>query len=162
LNSRAVSDPQRDLLKLAVVERHHGSGNVGRAFARGFGLKQGALASSVAHDSHNIIAVGVHDADMDAACGAVAQMGGGLAVVKAGEVLARLPLPIAGLMSPEPLVKVKEQLDSVIQAARELGSGLKDPFMTLSFLALPVIPDLKLTDLGLVDVSAFKFVSLFV
>jgi adenine deaminase len=162
LDGRVVSDPQRDLLKLAVVERHHGTGNVGLAFARGFGLKQGALASSVAHDSHNIIGVGVDDADMDAACRAVVQMGGGLAVVKAGEVLARVPLPIAGLMSPEPLVKVKEQLDSVIQAARDLGAVLKDPFMTLSFLALPVIPDLKLTDLGLVDVSAFKFVSLFV
>jgi adenine deaminase len=158
---RAVSDPGRDLLKLAVVERHQGTGNVGRGFVRGFGLKKGALASSVAHDSHNIIVVGAGDADMAAACDAVVEMEGGLAVVEAGAVLARVPLPIAGLMSNEPLSAVKTQLDGVIQAAHHLGVVLRDPFMALSFLALPVIPELKLTDLGLVDVSAFTFVPLF-
>jgi adenine deaminase len=161
-DGKAVADPQRDLAKLAVIERHRGTGNVGLAFARGAGLKAGAIASSVAHDSHNIIVLGVDDGDMAKACREVVRMAGGLAAVRAGEVLGRLPLPIAGLMSNEPIATVRKQLDEVVQAAHQLGSVLKDPFMALSFLALPVIPDLKLTDLGLVDVKAFKMVSLFV
>ncbi len=161
-HAKAVSDPGRDLIKLAVVERHQGTGNVGKAFVRGFGLKKGALASSVAHDSHNIIVLGADDSDMAAACEAIITMGGGFVAVDAGEILAGLPLPIAGLMSNDSLLMVKTQLDAVIQAAHHLGVVLKDPFMALSFLALPVIPELKLTDLGLVDVTAFKFVSLFV
>jgi adenine deaminase len=158
----AVSDPSRDLLKITVVERHTGSGNVGKAFVRGFGLKQGALASSVAHDSHNVIVVGVSDADIQAALKAVADMKGGLAAVSNGEIRAELPLPIAGLMSPEPVTAIRDKLDYLTGAARELGSELKDPFMTLSFLALPVIPELKITDLGLVKVSQFKIVPLFI
>jgi adenine deaminase len=162
MNGKAVADPRRDLAKLAVVERHQGTGNVGLAFARGAGLKTGAIASSVAHDSHNLIVLGVEDGDMIRALKEIAGMGGGLAVVNAGEVTARLPLPIAGLMSEDPLSAVRDQLDHVLQAAHKQGITLQDPFMALSFLALPVIPDLKLTDRGLVDVKAFKMVPLFV
>jgi adenine deaminase len=157
-----VSDPSRDLLKIAVVERHAGSGRIGLAMVRGFGLKQGALASSVAHDSHNIIVTGASDRDMLAAVSAVARMGGGLAVAAGGELIAGLPLPIAGLMSFDPVPEVSAALDRLLRAARELGSPLKDPFMTLSFLALPVIPALKITDQGLVDVNGFQHVGLFI
>ena len=159
---QVVSDPARDLLKIAVVERHTGSGNMGRAFVRGMGLTHGALASSVAHDSHNIIIVGTNDRDMRKALETVVQMGGGLAAVSDAKTLASLPLPVAGLMSPDPVEKVKNQIDHLIAVSHEMGSELKDPFMTLSFLALPVIPELKITDKGLVDVNEFKIVPLFV
>jgi adenine deaminase len=158
----AVSDVTRDILKMAVVERHQDSGRAGLGFIRGFGLSRGALASSVAHDSHNIIAVGVADDDLHLAVRALKEMGGGLAAVADGQVLARVPLPIAGLMSDLPVEKVRAQLDAVIAAARSLGTSLPDPFMTLSFMALPVIPQLKLTDKGLVDVDKFEIVPLFV
>lgn len=158
----AVADPSLDLLKLAVVERHKGSGNIGKAFVKGFGLQQGALASSVTHDSHNIIVVGTNDADMKVAVEAVIKMKGGLAAACRQEIQARLPLPIAGLMSEDTVESVRDQLDNLIRVAHSLGVMLKDPFMTLSFLALPVIPELKLTDKGLVDVSRFEIVSLFV
>jgi adenine deaminase len=138
-----------------------GTGNTGLGFVRGFGLKRGTIASSVAHDSHNIIVVGTKDADMMAAARAVAAMGGGLAAVENGAVCARLPLPIAGLMSDQPLEVVREEMDELLAVAQGVGSQLHDPFMTMSFLALPVIPALKLTDKGLVDVDQFKFVSLF-
>ncbi len=160
--NRAVSDPQRDLLKIMVVERHKGTGNVGKGYVSGFGLKRGALASSVAHDSHNIIIVGTTDADMQTALEAVVEMGGGLAAAMDGRILAGLALPIAGLMSLEPVRTVRDHLDHLIKTAHDLGSTLKDPFMTLSFLALPVIPELKLTDMGLIDVNKFEVVSLFV
>lgn len=158
----AVADPQRDILKLAVVERHRGTGNIGIGFVRGFGLKSGALASSVAHDSHNIIVVGVDDRDMQAAVSDIVSMGGGITAVQAGRPLARLPLPIAGLMSAEPVQKIRQCLDELIQASHAMGCRLTDPFMSLSFLALPVIPELKLTDKGLVDVKRFEIVPLFV
>jgi len=157
-----VSDPSRDLLKIAVVERHTGSGRIGLGMVRGIGLRQGALASSVAHDSHNIIVAGVTDADMRTAVGEVVAMGGGIAAATGGRIAARLPLPVAGLMSLEPVQAVSDAMDRLVRAARGLGSTLKDPFMTLSFLALPVIPELKITDLGLVDVREFKRVPLFV
>ncbi|MDZ7581253.1 MAG: adenine deaminase [Deltaproteobacteria bacterium] len=159
---RAVSDPSRDLLKIAVVERHSGAGRSAAAFVRGLGLKRGAVASSVAHDAHNIIVAGVSDRDMSAAVETVVKMGGGLAVVADGRLLAELALPIAGLMSASPLAEVAGKLDRLTAAARSLGSPLNDPFMTLSFLALPVIPALKLTDRGLVDVEKFEIVQLFV
>jgi adenine deaminase len=161
-NKQAVSDPSKDLLKMAVIERHNGTGNIGKGFIKGFGLKRGALASSVAHDSHNIIVVGTTDEDMQAALEAVVEMGGGLAAVSDAELLAGLALPIAGLMSLEPVRIVRDQLERLIKIAHELGSGLKDPFMTLSFMALPVIPELKLTDKGLIDVNKFEMVPLFV
>jgi adenine deaminase len=157
----AVADVERDILKMAVIERHQGTGNTGLGFVRGFGLKRGAIASSVAHDSHNLIVVGTDDADMMAAAHAVADMDGGLAAVENGAVRARLPLPIAGLMSDQPLEVVREEMDELLAVAQEMGSRLHDPFMTMSFLALPVIPALKLTDKGLVDVSQFKVVPLF-
>ncbi len=160
-NGLAVSDPERDILKLAVVERHHASGNIGLGFVRGIGLKSGALASSVAHDSHNIIVVGVNDDDMRLAVLELAGMGGGAAVTAAGEVLASLPLPVAGLMSDRPLAEVAATSARTIEAAARLGCALPDPFITMSFLALPVVPKLKLTDKGLVDVNAFKLVDLF-
>ncbi len=161
-NRQAVSDPSRDLLKLAVVERHKGSGNIGMGFVKGFGIKDGALASSVAHDSHNIIIVGTTDADMKAALEAVVNMGGGLAAASNQEVQARLALPLAGLMSYDPVDDVRRQLDDMIKIAHDMGCTLTDPFMSLSFLALPVIPALKLTDKGLIDVNKFEVVSLYV
>ncbi|MGD8891459.1 MAG: adenine deaminase [Desulfobacterales bacterium] len=159
---KAFADISRDILKIAVIERHTGSGKVGKGFVRGFGLKRGAIASSVAHDSHNIIVVGTTDDDMKAALRAVVTMGGGLAAVYDNKVCAGLALPIAGLMSREPVKAVGDQMDRLIHAAREFGTTLDDPFMTLSFLALPVIPELKITDKGLVDVGRFKIVPLFV
>jgi adenine deaminase len=158
----ASADISRDILKIAVVERHTGSGHVGKGFVRGFGLKRGAIASSVAHDSHNIIVVGTTDDDMTAALRVVVNMGGGLAAAYNNKICARLALPIAGLMSREPVQVVDDQIDRLIHAAREFGTTLDDPFMTLSFLALPVIPELKITDKGLVDVNRFEVVPLFV
>ncbi len=158
----AVADPQRDILKIAVVDRYSGTGRTGLAFVRGLGLKKGALASSVAHDSHNIIVIGADDRDMSIALQTVAKNGGGLAVISAGLPRAVLPLPIGGLMSDAPLEKVCQHLDDLLSAVGRLGSPLKNPFMTLSFLALPVIPKLKITDRGLVDVEKFERVPLFV
>ena len=161
-DGRVVSDPDRDLLKIAVVDRHSGTGRTAAAFVKGLGLKQGAIASSVAHDAHNIIVAGVGDSDMSAAVETIVKMAGGLAVVSEGRLLARLALPIAGLMSEAPLDEVAAELGRLIVATHFLGSPLGDPFMTLSFLALPVIPALKLTDRGLVDVEKFQIVPLFV
>jgi adenine deaminase len=161
-NGLAVADVKRDILKLAVIERHHATGNVGLGFVKGIGLQRGALASTVAHDSHNLIVVGANDSDMLAAAYAVAEMGGGLVAAADGKVISKLPLPVAGLISDEPLETVRAKMDGLQAAARDLGSLLHDPFMTLSFLALPVIPTLRLTDKGLVDVNRFDFVPLFV
>ena len=158
--AEAVADPDRDLLKLAVIERHHGTGDVGLGFARGFGLAKGALASSVAHDSHNLIVAGASDEDMQTAIAALASLGGGQVVVADGEILAELPLPIAGLMSEEPLDTVADAAAGLDRAAASLGCRLPAPFMTLSFLGLPVIPHLKLTARGLVDVDRFQIVPL--
>lgn len=153
-----VADPSRDILKMAVIERHHATGNVGLGFVRGFKLKSGAIGSSVGHDSHNILVVGTNDADMLSAARAIAAMQGGFVAVDKGQVLGRVPLPIAGLMSDQPIERVRAELDHLNAATRELGCDLDTPFMALSFLALPVIPDLKLTDKGLVDVRLFDFV----
>jgi adenine deaminase len=157
----AVADADRDLSKLAVVERHRATGNVGVGFVRGFGLRAGALASSVAHDSHNIVVVGTNDADMLAAIRAVEGMQGGLVAVRDGAVLAGVRLHIAGLMSDQPLEQVVADMDGLLDAARGLSCPLRDPFMVLSFLALPVIPALRLTDRGLVDVGGCRLVPLF-
>lgn len=158
----AVADVNRDLLKIAVIERHLASGQCAVGFVQGFGLKRGALASSVAHDSHNIIVVGTNDQDMLVAAQEIETMRGGLVAVDRGQVRTRLALPIAGLMSDQPIETVRNQMDDLLATAREMGSTFPDPFMTLSFLALPVIPELKLTDQGLVDVNQFQFVPLFV
>ncbi len=161
-NGLAVADPERDLLKLAVIERHRGTGNVGLGFVRGLGLKRGAIAGSVGHDCHNLTVAGCDDASMLTAARAVGEMGGGLVAAAGAEVLASVPLPIAGLMSDQTIETVRQQMDDLVTAATELGSSLHDPFMALGFLALEVIPALKLTDQGLVDVSKFDFVPLFV
>ncbi|MFA7711669.1 MAG: adenine deaminase, partial [Candidatus Neomarinimicrobiota bacterium] len=157
----AVGAPDRDLLKIAVVERHHATGNIGLGFVKGMGLQHGAIASTVAHDSHNIVVVGTNDADMLIACQALVKMCGGKIVVANGQILAALPLPIAGLLSDQPLAQVRAAADRLNQTARELGCIPENPFMTLSFLSLPVIPELKLTDRGLVDVIKFDFIELF-
>ena len=157
-----VPDIGRDILKICVFERHRGTGNVGVGFIRGFGLHSGALASTVAHDSHNLMVVGTNDEDILAAARAVEAMGGGQVVVKEGETLAELPLDIAGLMSSMPLREVADRVELLRKAARALGCSLEDPFMTLSFMALPVIPELKMTDCGLFDVASFSHVPLFV
>ena len=156
-----VSDTDQDILKLAVIERHHATGNVGLGLVQGFRLERGALATSVAHDSHNIVVVGTRDEEMLAAVSAVTEMDGGLVAVEDGEVLASLPLPVAGLLSESHMQEVAEGIAECIDAAHKLGCTLEDPFMTLSFLCLPVIPELKLTDRGLVDAVAFRMVPLF-
>jgi adenine deaminase len=153
-----MPDVERDILKLVVVERHKASGNIGLGLVKGFGLKKGALASSVAHDSHNIIAVGANDFDILKAIEEINRLQGGLVVCANLEILASLPLPIAGLLSPEPLDVVVFQHENVEKAAASLGNLPPAPFSILSFLALPVIPELRLTDLGLVDVNEFKLI----
>ncbi len=160
VEGEAVADVQRDLVKLATVERHRGTGNVGLGFVHGLGLQRGAIAGSVGHDAHNITVAGVTDADMRAAVRAVQDLGGGLVAVLNGAVLGRVPLPIAGLMSDRTVEEVRAQMDALLAAARALGSPLHDPFMQLGFLALEVIPKLKLTDQGLVDVEQFALVPL--
>jgi adenine deaminase len=156
-----VADPGRDLLKIAVLERHRGTGRVGLGLVRGLGLREGALAGTVAHDHHNLVVAGADDPSMVTAARAVAELGGGLAVGRGQEVVATLALPVGGLMSDRPVERVREELDRVVEAARALGSPLHDPFMALSFLGLEVIPSLKITDRGLVDVDAFELVDLF-
>jgi adenine deaminase len=158
----AEADVERDVLKIAVIERHMASGKMSRGFVRGMGLQRGAMASTVAHDHHNLIVVGVDDASMMKAARAVADMRGGLAVAEGDRVLAKLPLPVAGLMSDQRLETVCEQKRELLAAVRTLGSPPEQPFVALSFLGLEVIPFLKLTDQGLVDVEKFEFVPLFV
>ncbi len=161
-NGYAIADAERDLLKMVVIERHLATGQVGRGFVKGLGLREGAIASTVAHDHHNLVVAGADDQSMLTAARAVARTRGGMAIARGETVLAQLPLPIAGLMSDQPIETVRRQMDDLLTAAHNLGSPLHDPFMTLSFLALPVIPSLKLTDHGLVDVDRFEVVSLFV
>ncbi len=162
VDGMAVADPENDIIKLAVIERHKNSGNIGLGFVQGLGLQRGALASTVGHDSHNITVVGVDDRDMTLAVEAVVDHGGGLAVVADGRILASLPLPIAGLMSICGAQEVAAGFSSLLHAAQGLGVLIEDPFMLMSFLSLPVIPHLKMTDIGLVDVDAFKHVGLWV
>jgi len=156
----AVADAKRDLAKIAVIERHLGTGRVGLGFVRGFGLERGAIASTVAHDAHNVVVVGMNDASMAAAVRRLANRGGGIVVVDGADVLAELPLPVAGLLSDAPLEEVVAASRAVVEAARELGCELEAPFQHLAFLALSVIPSLKLTDRGLVDVDRFELVPL--
>jgi adenine deaminase len=144
----AVSDTARDLVKLVCVERHHHTGNVGVGLIHGFGLQRGALASSIAHDAHNVVAVGVDDADILVAVNAVAGMQGGLAAVRDGQVIARLPLPVAGILSDEPLEVVAREYENMEHTAHELGSQLASPFGLLAFMALSVIPEARVTDQG--------------
>ena len=160
VDGEAVADPARDLAKIAVVERHHASGRIGRGFVRGFGLREGAFASTVSHDAHNLIVAGVSDDDMVACARRLAELGGGIVVVRDGTVLAELPLPAAGLMSDRPCAEVAATIADLRRAARSLGVEVRAPFMALSFLGLSVIPSLKITDRGLVDVDRFELVPL--
>jgi adenine deaminase len=160
LDGAAVADPARDLAKIAVVERHLGTGRLGLGFVRGSGLERGALASSVAHDAHNIVVIGVSDADMAVAVTRLAELGGGIVAIEDGAIRAELPLPVAGLLADAPLSEVIEQSIGCNDAARNLGWSGATPFLTLSFLALSVIPSLKITDRGLVDVDRFELVPL--
>jgi adenine deaminase len=157
-----VSDTNKDLLKITVVERHKASGRRGIGLVKGFGLKRGALAASIAHDSHNIIAIGADDESICQAVSKVAEMQGGIAVVDGEKTEAAIELPIAGLMSSQPIEKVSDGMNELKRASSHLGCVLADPFMAMSFLALPVIPKLKITDRGLVDVTKFALVDLFV
>jgi adenine deaminase len=158
VNGTVVPDTSRDILKLAVVERHKATGNIGRGLVTGFGLKRGALASSVSHDSHNIVAVGTSDEDILASVKEIERMQGGLAAAADGKILAILALPVAGLLAVEPLETVVAKVEKLEKIAVDLGAKLPSPFAALSFLALPVIPELRLTDLGMVDVNEFKLV----
>jgi len=159
-HGKVISDPELDILKIAVIERHKASGNVGIGLVKGLGLKRGALATSVAHDSHNIVVVGVSDEDMRRAVEEIQKMQGGFVVVDQGEVKASLSLPIAGLMSRETSEVVALKLAQLNEAGREIRAMPANPFLTLSFLTLPVIPELKITDKGLVDVSRFRIIPL--
>jgi adenine deaminase len=160
VDGHIVSDPGRDLLKAVCIERHKGTGQIGFGLVKGFGLRRGALASTVGHDAHNITAVGVTDQALARAVQAVVAAGGGLAVADDDGVLACLPLPLAGLMSDRGAAEVAAGCGAVRAAARELGTPLPDPFMTLSFVSLSVIPALRLTPRGLVDVNRFELVGL--
>jgi adenine deaminase len=153
VDSHAVSDPSQDLLKLVCVERHNATGRVGVGLIRGFGLKRGAIASTIAHDAHNIVAIGVDDTDLLRAISLVAESQGGLAVVADGEILGHLPLPIAGLMSDQPAEDVAQEYAALEEAAGSLGSELESPFGTLAFMALSVIPEARVTDRGLIRVG---------
>ena len=157
----AYPNIKEDILKIVVVERHKATGNIGIGFVQGFGLRNGAIGSSVAHDSHNLVIVGTNDHDILKTVNVIQAMRGGLVVVSDGKVLSSLPLPIAGLMSESAVPQVYLQLEALHRAVRKLGCKIPDPFMALSFLSLPVIPELKITDKGLVDVNQFRFVPLF-
>jgi adenine deaminase len=156
----AVADPERDLAKIAVIERHLGTGRIGLGFVRGFGLRRGALATTLSHDAHNVVVVGVDDTSMAFAVRRLANIGGGIVVVDGAHTLAELPLPVAGILSDRPLAEVVAASRAIVAAAGELGSTIEAPFQLLAFLALSVIPSLKITDRGLVDVDRFQLVPL--
>jgi adenine deaminase len=157
---RVCADPARDLAKLAVVERHHATGRIGSGLVRGFGLRRGAFASTVAHDAHNIVVVGADDASMRACVERLAELGGGVAVADGGAVRGELALPVAGLLADAPAEAVVARMDELVALLAGQGVTVEAPFMTLSFLALSVIPELKLTDRGLVDVVGARVVGL--
>ena len=159
-DGHAVADPDRDLAKIAVIERHLGTGRRGVGLVRGLGLRSGALASTFSHDAHNIIVVGVDEQDMARAIARLTEIGGGVVVVEDRGVRAELALPVAGLISEAPLAEVVAASRGCIEAAAKLGCQLPSPFQTMAFLALSVIPSLKITDQGLVDVDRFELVSL--
>lgn len=161
VDGNAVSNVETDTLKICVIERHRATGNIGKGFVKGFNLKCGAIASTVAHDSHNMIVIGTNDFDMYTAAVALIKCQGGKVVVKDGEIISQLPLPIAGLMSDKEFDFVVEKCDELNKAAYSIGCKLEDPFMTMGFLSLPVIPELKITDKGVFDTNKFDFVDIF-
>ena len=157
----AESDVENDVLKIMVFERHKATGNIGKGFIKGFGLKSGAIASTVAHDAHNMIVIGTNDADMEMAAIELVKSQGGKVIVNNGEVVSKLPLPIAGLMSDQPFETVLQQCHELKDGVKKIGCVLDDPFMTMAFLSLSVIPDLKITDKGVFDVNKFDFIDIF-
>ena len=161
VDGNAVSNVETDTLKICVIERHRATGNIGKGFVKGFNLKCGAIASTVAHDSHNMIVIGTNDFDMYTAAVALIKCQGGKVVVKDGKIISQLPLPIAGLMSDKEFDFVVEKCDELNKAAHSIGCKLEDPFMTMGFLSLPVIPELKITDKGVFDPNKFDFVDIF-
>lgn len=161
VDGNAVSNVDTDTLKICVIERHRATGNIGKGFVKGFNLKCGAIASTVAHDSHNMIVIGTNDFDMYTAAVALIKCQGGKVVVKDGKIISQLPLPIAGLMSDKEFDFVVEKCDELNKAAHSIGCKLEDPFMTMGFLSLPVIPELKITDKGVFDTNKFDFVDIF-
>lgn len=161
VNGLAEPNIENDVLKITVLERHRATGNIGKGFVKGFGLKSGAIASTVAHDSHNMIVIGTNDADMELAAIELVKSQGGKVVVNNGEVLAKLPLPIAGLMSDKPFDYVLEHCNMLREQVHKIGCKLDDPFMTIAFLSLSVIPELKITDKGVFDANCCKFIDIF-
>lgn len=160
-NGNAISNIETDTLKICVIERHRATGNIGKGFVKGFNLKSGAIASTVAHDSHNMIVVGTNDYDMYIAAVELVKSQGGKVVVNNGKVISKLPLPIAGLMSDNNFGYVLEKCAELNNAAHSIGCTLEDPFMTMAFMSLPVIPELKITDKGIFDTNKFNFVDIF-
>jgi adenine deaminase len=156
-----VPDIDRDIAKVAIIERHNASEPRAVGFVKGMGIKDGAMASSIAHDSHNIVTVATNDRDLIQAAVQIVRMQGGIALAMGGKVIESLPLPIAGLMSDQPIEHVSKKLKDLKKAAQKLGTPLDEPFMAMAFLSLPVIPKLKITDLGLVDVDRFRLIDLF-
>lgn len=159
-DGNAISNIENDTLKICVIERHRATGNIGKGFVKGFNLKCGAIASTVAHDSHNMIVIGTNDADMYTAAVALIKCKGGKVVVKDGEIISELALPIAGLMSDREFDYVVDKCEELNQAAHSIGCELNDPFMTMGFLSLPVIPELKITDKGVFDTNKFDFIDI--
>jgi adenine deaminase len=157
---KAVADPQMGLAKIAVIERHRNTGRMGLGFVRGFGMRRGALATSLAHDAHNVVVVGVSDSDMAAAANRLREIGGGQVVVANGAVIGEVPCPFGGLLSDLSVEDVAMRTKRVEKAAEEVGTTLPSPFAAMSFLSLSVVPELKLTDRGLVDVDRFELVPL--
>jgi len=160
-NGNAVSNTENDTLKICVIERHRATGNIGKGFVKGFSLKSGAIASTVAHDSHNMVVIGTNDYDMYVAAVEIVKMQGGKVVVNNGEVIEKLPLPIAGLMSDKDFNYVLDKCKKLNEASHNLGCALDDPFMTMGFLSLPVIPELKVTDKGVFDTTKCDFIDIF-
>jgi adenine deaminase len=159
-DGQRLADPAQDVAKIAVLERHGKNGNIGRGFVRGFGLNAGAIASSVGHDAHNIIVIGQSDTDMATAVNTLIDLQGGFVAARAGAVLADLPLPVAGLMSDRPAAEVEARLRTLRACLRTLGCTLDEPFVQMAFLPLSVIPHLKITDRGLIDVNRMQIISL--
>lgn len=161
-NGLAVSDVENDVLKIAVIERHKATGNIGLGFVKGFGLKSGAIASTVAHDSHNMIVIGTNDEDMYLAAVELVKSQGGKIIVQNGKTLAHLKLPVAGLMSDKTALEVQKDIEALDKAAKQIGCKIDEPFMSMAFLSLSVIPEIKITDKGLIDVNSFEVTDLFV
>ena len=156
------ADVDQDVLKIAVFERHHATGHRALGFVKGFGIRQGAMASTVAHDAHNLMVVGSHDADMALAANVLLQSEGGMCVVRDGKIVGHVALPVAGLMSEQPAQEMARLVDDLGKAWEEIGCTLPSPFMTMALSSLACIPELRLTDKGLVDCRSFEFADLFV